>query len=128
MTRTKQVSRRHAPSAALASAAVWKAVASKQSKQRYRPGTVALREIRRYQKNTDMLIKRLPFQRLVRELLQTKHKEWRIQANALEALQEASEAFLVALFEDSKDCAIHANRITVMPKDLQLAKRMRARL
>src|SRR6185312_7047077 len=66
---------------------------------RYRPGTVALREIRRYQKSTDLLIRKLPFQRLVREIAQDFKNDLRFQGTAILALQEASEAYLVSLFE-----------------------------
>lgn len=92
---------------------------------RYRPGTVALREIRRYQKSTDLLIRKLPFQRLVREIAQEFKNDLRFQGDAVLALQEASESFLAALFEDANLCAIHAKRVTLMPKDLQLARRIR---
>ncbi len=92
---------------------------------RYRPGTVALREIRRYQKSTDLLLRKMPFQRLVRELAQVVKTDLRFQASAVLALQEASEAYLVGLFEDTNLCAIHAKRVTVMPKDMQLARRIR---
>ncbi len=92
---------------------------------RYRPGTVALREIRRYQKSTDLLIRKLPFQRLVREIANECNDDLRFQSTALLALQEASEAYLVALFEDTNMCAIHAKRVTIMPKDIQLARRIR---
>lgn len=93
---------------------------------RYRPGTVALREIRKYQKSTDLLIRKLPFQRLVREIMSEVCKnELRIQSNALHALQEAAEAYLVGLFEDTNLCAIHAKRVTIMPKDMELARRIR---
>ena len=107
---------------------------------RYRPGTVALREIRRYQKSTDLLIRKAPFHRLVREIVQalieerkddvkTKHDspmdKVRMQSTAILALQEASEAYLVGLFEDVNLCAIHAKRVTIMPKDMQLARRIR---
>lgn len=93
---------------------------------RYRPGTVALREIRRYQKSADLLIRKLPFQRLVREIATDLSKQGvRFQGSAIEALQEASEAFLVGLFEDTNLCAIHAKRVTIMTKDLQLARRIR---
>jgi histone H3 len=81
---------------------------------RYRPGTVALREIRRYQKSTEFLIRRLPFQRLVREITQQFHTDLRFQSAALGALQEAAEAYLVGLFEDTNLCAIHAKRVTIM--------------
>ena len=100
---------------------------------RFRPGTVALREIRRYQKTTELLIRKLPFQRLVREIAQDagtttfggQPGELRFQRQAILALQEASEAYLVGLFEDTNLCAIHAKRVTVMGKDMQLARRIR---
>ena len=92
---------------------------------RYRPGTVALREIRRYQKTTELLIRKLPFSRLVREVTQDFKTDLRFQAQAIMALQEAAEAYLVGLFEDTNLCAIHAKRVTIMPKDIQLARRIR---
>ena len=92
---------------------------------RYRPGTVALREIRRYQKSTELLIRKLPFQRLVREIAQEFKTDLRFQGSAVLALQEAAEAYLVGLFEDTNLCAIHAKRVTIMPKDIQLARRIR---
>ena len=92
---------------------------------RYRPGTVALREIRRYQKSTELLIRRLPFQRLVWEIAQDFKGRLNFASGAILALQEAAEAYLVGLFEDTNLCAIHAKRITIMPKDIQLARRIR---
>ena len=92
---------------------------------RYRPGTVALREIRRYQKSTELLIRKLPFQRLVREIAQDFKTDLRFQSSAIMALQEASEYYLVGLFEDTNLCAIHAKRVTIMAKDVQLARRIR---
>lgn len=92
---------------------------------RYRPGTVALREIRKYQKGTELLIRKLPFQRLVREVTQNYKSDIRFQSTALLAIQEAAEAYLVGLFEDTNLCAIHAKRVTIMPKDMQLARRIR---
>jgi histone H3 len=92
---------------------------------RYRPGTVALREIRKYQKSTDLFIRKLPFQRLVREIAQDFKSDLKFQSTALLALQEAAEAHLVGTFEDTNLCAIHAKRVTIMPKDLQLARRIR---
>ncbi|KIK18161.1 hypothetical protein PISMIDRAFT_684455, partial [Pisolithus microcarpus 441] len=85
---------------------------------RFRPGTVALREIRRYQKSTELLIRKLPFQRLVREIAQDFKTDLRFQSSAVMALQEASEAYLVSLFEDTNLAAIHAKRVTIQPKDL----------
>ena len=92
---------------------------------RYRPGTKALREIRKYQKSTDLLIRKLPFQRLVREIAQQFGGDLRFQSTAILALQEASEAYLVGLFEDTNLCAIHAKRVTIMPSDILLARRIR---
>jgi|DEB0MinimDraft_12_1074336.scaffolds.fasta_scaffold44412_1 histone H3 len=94
-------------------------------KIRFRPGTVALREIKRYQKSTAMLLPRAPFQRLVRSICSTIDNDLRFQAQALVALQESSEAFLVGVFEDANLCAIHANRVTIMKKDMDLARRIR---
>ena len=99
---------------------------------RYQPGTVALKQIRQYQKSTELLIRKLPFQRLVREIAGDSDVirsplcgKVRFQSAAIMALQEASEAYLVGLFEDSNLCAIHAKRVTIMPKDIQLARRIR---
>ena len=92
---------------------------------RWRLGTVALREIRRYQKSTELLIRKLPFNRLVREIAQDFKTDLCFQPQAVGALQEASEAYLVGLFEDTNLCAIHAKRVTIMPKDIQLARRIR---
>mmetsp|Transcript_13080 Transcript_13080/g.31047 ORF Transcript_13080/g.31047 Transcript_13080/m.31047 type:complete len:137 (+) Transcript_13080:573-983(+) len=92
---------------------------------RYRPGTVALREIKKYQKSTELLIRKLPFQRLVREIAQDFRSDLRFQSSAVLALQEASEAYLVSLFEDTNLCSIHAKRVTIMPKDIHLARRIR---
>ncbi|RDI78202.1 hypothetical protein Vi05172_g11793 [Venturia inaequalis] len=98
-------------------------------KPRYKPGTVALREIRRYQKSTDLLLRKLPFARLVREvamdMTEFEDTVLRWQSQAIQALQEAAEAYLVHLFEDTNLCAIHAKRVTIMQKDIQLARRIR---
>ncbi|PLW21459.1 hypothetical protein PCANC_04972 [Puccinia coronata f. sp. avenae] len=98
---------------------------------RYRPGTVALREIRQYQKSTDLLMRKLPFARLVREIAMNfalatdNDAALRWQSSALLALQEAAEAYLVHIFEDTNLCAIHAKRVTIMKRDMQLARRLR---
>ena len=101
-------------------------------KRRFRPGTVALKEIRRYQKSTELLIRKLPFQRLVREIANDRDVipghmigKIRFQTGAIKALQESCEAYLVGLFEDTNLCAIHAKRATIMPKDIHLARRIR---
>ena len=79
-------------------------------KIRYRPGTVALREVKRYQKDAKALLPRASFQRLVRSIVSDLDHELRFQSAALMALQEASEAYIVGLFEDTNLCAIHAKR------------------
>ncbi|EIM88115.1 histone-fold-containing protein [Stereum hirsutum FP-91666 SS1] len=104
-------------------------------KKRFRPGTVALREIRKYQKSTDLLLRRLPFSRVVREIaldMTTDLNQYgdaglRWQSTAIMALQEAAEAYLVHLFEDANLCAIHAKRVTIMTRDIELARRLRGR-
>ncbi|CAI5466759.1 unnamed protein product [Closterium sp. Yama58-4] len=132
MARTKQTARKStggkAPRKQLATKAARKsapATGGVKKPHRYRPGTVALREIRKYQKSTELLIRKLPFQRLVREIAQDFKTDLRFQSSAVMALQEAAEAYLVGLFEDTNLCAIHAKRVTIMPKDIQLARRIR---
>ena len=91
----------------------------------FRPGTMALHEIRHYQKSTALLIRKLPFQRLVREIAQDFKTDLCFQGAAILCLQEAAEAYLVGLFEDTNLCAIHAKRVTIFPKDIQLARHIR---
>lgn len=93
--------------------------------KRFRPGTVALRQIRKYQKSTDLLVPKLPFRRLVREIALDVDNQKRFQSSALLALQEAAEAYLVGLLEEANLCAIHGHRVTIMPKDIRLANRIR---
>lgn len=131
MARTKQTARKSTGGKALRKSVASKAarkssrVGGVKKPHRFRPGTVALREIRRYQKSTELLIRKLPFQRLVREIAQEFKTDLRFQSSAIAALQEAAEAYLVGLFEDTNLCAIHAKRVTIMPKDIQLARRIR---
>jgi histone H3 len=134
MARTKQTARKNIGGKAPRKAIAVKDAAKKtagvpaggiKKTQRFRPGTVALREIRRFQKSTELLIRKLPFQRLVREIASEFKTDLRFQSSAVLALQEASEAYLVGLFEDTNLAAIHARRVTIMPKDLQLARRIR---
>ena len=131
MARTKQIARHStggkAPRKDLATKAARKhpAPCGRVKKKRYRPGTLAIREIRKFQKSTELLIRKLPFQRLVREITQDISSTMRFQSHALLAIQEAAEAFLVMLFEDTNLCAIHAKRVTIMPRDMQLARRLR---
>ena len=135
MARTKQTARkstgRKAPRKQLATMAarkntpVWGGI---KKPHRFRPGIVALRQIRKYQKSTELLIRKLPFQRLVREIAQDYKCDLRFQTSALMALQEAAEAYMVGLMEDTNLCAIHAKRVTIMPKDMQLARRIRGNI
>ena len=92
---------------------------------RYRPGTVALREIRRFQKTTELLIRKAPFQRVVRQIALKIKKDVRFQSTAILALQEASEAYMVGMFEDTNLAALHAKRVTIQPRDMALARRLR---
>ncbi|XP_028634778.1 histone H3.3-like [Grammomys surdaster] len=130
MARTKQTARKStggkAPRKQLATKAARKSAPSTGGvkKPRYRPGTVALHDIRRYQKSTELLIRKLSFRRLVRETVQDFKTDLCFQSAAIGALQEASEAYLVGLFEDTNLCAIHAKHVTIMPKDNQLARRI----
>ena len=132
MARTKQTARRatggKAPRKQLATKAARKsapATGGFKKPHRYRPGTVALREIRRYQKSTELLIHKLPFQRLASELTQDVRGDLHFQSTSMLAAHEASEAYIVGLFEDTNLCAIHAKRVTIMPKDIQLSRRIK---
>ena len=128
MARTKQTTGGKAPRKQLATKATRKsalATGGVKKPHQYRPGTVTLHEIRRYQKSTELLIRKLPFQRLVREIAQDFKTGLRFQSTAVMALQEACEAYLVGLFKDTNLCAIHAKRATIMPRDIQLARCIR---
>ena len=97
-------------------------LAREKTLSRYRPGSLALQEVRHYQERTNLLICKLPFQRLVREIAQAFKQDVRFRSAALMALQEACEAYLIGLFEDTNLCTIHAKRVTIMPKDIQLVR------
>ena len=92
---------------------------------RFRPGTVAIRQIRKLQRSTHLLLRKLPFQRLVKNYAHNYMPNCRFQKTALYALQEATESYLVGLFEDTNLSAIHAKRVTIMVKDMKLARRIR---
>ena len=100
-------------------------------KHRFRPGTVALREIRKYQRSTELLIKKLPFQRIVKSIAEEQASGTsfpngvRFEKNAIVALHEAYEAYQISLFEDTNLECIHRKRQTITPKDIQLARRIR---
>ena len=133
MARTKQTARKSTgkhkmPRKQLATKAARKSAPAHgrpKKPHRFRPGTCALREIRKYQKSTELFIRKLAFQRLVREITQDFKTDIRFQGTAILALQEAAEAYLVGLFQDTNLCAIHGKRVTITPKDIQLARRLR---
>ena len=132
MAKTKQTARKStsgkAPRSQLALKAARKIKPSSENDRvrprRYRPGTVALREIRKFQKSNTLLIRKLPFQRLVREIAQERKCDVRFQAGAIEALQHTAEDMIVELFEEAQRAAVHAQRVTVMPRDVALAIRI----
>ncbi|KAK4468218.1 hypothetical protein MN116_008375 [Schistosoma mekongi] len=132
MSRTKQTVRKStggkAPRKQLATKAARKSASATggvKKPHRYRQGTVTLREIRHYQKSTELLICKLPFQRLVSDIAQEFKTDLRFQNSAMSALQEASETYLVGLFDDTNLYAIHAKRVTNMPKDIHFSRRIR---
>ena len=131
MARTKQTARKSTGGKAPRQQVATKAMKNRlpvvhmKKPHRFHPGTVALREIRKLQRSTDLLIRKLPFQRLVREIAQDFKTDLRFQASALAAVQEATEAYMVALFQDANLCALHSKRVTIMPKDIQLSRRIR---
>lgn len=94
------------------------------SKRRRRPGTKALKEIRAYQNSTKLLLPKIPFKRLVREIAQKYKADIKLQQESFCALQQATEAYMVSFFEDCNLFAIHDKRVTIMPKDVDLAKRI----
>lgn len=137
MARTKSTARKnfHAPLGKSMASYVAKTStnALKSKPRRYKPSQTALKEIRKYQQSTELLIRKAPFQRLVKEIAYDiactpSGLSMRFQSSAVMALQEAAEAYLVGLFEDTNLCAIHAKRVTIMPKDMLLARRIRGDL
>jgi histone H3 len=132
MARVKQMAVKNAhgkaPRKMMASKAARKSageIAGQKKQKRFKPGTKAIREIKKLQKTTDLLLRKLPFQRLVREIAREHNQDLCFQGQALLALQEASEMYLVGMFEDTNLAAIHAKRVTIMPRDLSLARRLR---
>jgi len=136
MARTKQTARKStggkAPRKQLVTKAARKSAstaepATKKAKKthRFRPGSVVIKDIRKYQKSTDLLIRVLPFQRMVRSIVQGFKSDVRFQASALRALQEALENHMVQMLEDAYRCSAHAKRVTLMCKDIQLVKKIK---
>ena len=97
----------------------------KTTKRRWHAGTVALRQVRKFQKSTNLLLRKAPFQRLVRELAGNYKDGLRFASSAVLALQEATESYIVSVLSDTNLAAIHAKRVTIMPRDLHLARRLR---
>lgn len=135
MARTKQTARKStggkAPRKQLATKAARKSApvtGGFKKPHRFRPGTVALREIRKYQRSSDLLLRKLPFQRLVREVSQDYKTDLRFQASAILAIQEVTESYVVGLYEHANLAAIHSKRVTMMPKDIRLARIIRGDL
>lgn len=91
-------------------------------KRKWRSGTVAFRQIKKAQKSTELLIKKLPFKRLVREIAADFKDDARFTANAFVALQEGAEEFLVERLRDAQSIRSHHDKITLMPKDMDLAR------
>ena len=129
MARTKETARKSAPKKALGKKKAKKSASGSGSgvkkSFRWRPGTVALREIRKYQKGTELLLRKAPFSRLVREVAESHKAGLRFQASAVAAIQEATESYVVSLLSDSNLAALHSGRVTAMPRDLQLVRRLR---
>ena len=126
---------RKMPAAAAALAPGGKPASMKLSKKkRWKPGTVALREIRQYQRSTELLTRKGPFRRLVRAIgaelfgYSEFKKGLRYNSVACDMLQHAAEAYAIGVMEEGNLCCIHAKRVTVAPKDLQLARRCRHEL
>ena len=92
---------------------------------RFKPGTIAMKQIREFQKSVNLLIPRAPFQRVIKEKALRENREIRFQSAAIQAIQEAAEAHITSVMEDSNLICLHANRVTLMGKDLNLARRIR---
>ena len=132
MARTKQTAKKStggkAPRRQLATKAARRRprpIGGVKKPHRYRPGTVALREIRRYQKTTELLLRKKSFYQLCREMVQDFSADMRYQSSSILAMQEATEAYFACLFEDTNLVAIHTRRVTILPKDIQLVRRIR---
>jgi histone H3 len=97
-----------------------------QQPRRFQPGTVALAQIRASQQIPDLLINKLAFQRLLREIFQEIDPEMRIQSSAVQALQEATEAFMISFMEDANLVAIQDKMVTVLPEHMRRAMKIRA--
>jgi histone H3 len=109
-----------------AQAAAQKAIVVRKP-HRWHPGTVALREIRKFQKTSDLLIRKAPFRHLVREIVEqvSRKSDLQMQSTAVLALQEAAEFFMVDVFNDTNLCASHGKGKIIMVKDLALACHIR---
>jgi histone H3 len=132
MARTKQTARRatggKAPRKQLATKAARKAAPAcggRKKPYRYRPGTLSLKEIRKLQKNGELLVPKISFGRLVREFVQDHHSDGLVRRGAMENLQESTESFLTEILENSNLCGIHADRVTLMDRDIRLVAKIK---
>jgi len=125
LTKSTSVKKSAAKKANAKKAASPKAEGATGRKFRFRPGTVALREIAKYQKGTQLLLRKAPFQRLVRSLATAQKENLRWSASAVAALQEAAESHVISLLADTNLCSLHGKRVTIMSRDVQLARRLR---
>ncbi|CAD2214698.1 histone H3 [Angomonas deanei] len=125
MSRTTETSRAKRSITSKKSKKAPRAASGTKRAHRWRPGTVALREVRKFQRSTDLLIQRAPFQRLVREIASAQKEGLRFQSSAILALQESTEAYVVSLLADANLASLNSKRVTLMPRDLQLALRLR---
>jgi histone H3 len=125
MARTKQTVSKSSKSIAKKAKKATTGAAGVKRVHRFRPGTVALRQIKKLQKSTDLLMRKAPFQRLVRQLAAAHKDGLRFAASALAALQESTESYVISLLADANLCSLHAKRVTAMPSDLHLARRLR---
>ena len=125
MARTKQTVSKSSKSIAKKAKKATSGAAGAKRTIRFRPGTVALRQIKKLQKGTDLLCQKAPFQRLVRAVAAQQKAGLRFAATALAALQESTESYIISLLADANLCSLHAKRVTAMPSDLNLARRLR---
>merc|ERR1712157_152012 len=127
MARTKQTARKSTGGKAPRKKSAIQGSSQGTKKLRYKSGMVALKEIRRYQKSTETVVRKAPFQRMVRDFTSKIRDDMRYQAQCLSALHEAFENYIVGLFEDGLLAANHAKRVTVMPRDINIVGKLRGR-
>jgi histone H3 len=125
MARSKDTARKAPKAAKAGKKKVAKSSGVKKSARKWHPGTVALRQVKKFQKSTNLLLRKAPFSRLVREVAAQYKDGLKFASSALLAVQEATESYIVSVLSDTNLVAIHAKRVTIMPRDLALARRLR---